>query len=76
MFSLKQSMLFDMEIEPENNYKLNNDLYLLIFSFLSAEDLPNISLCSKKFNEIAELLGYKYKFLFEDKFCSSYKTYE
>ena len=76
MFNLKQSVFVDMEIETENNYNLSDDLYSIIFSFLSVEELPKISLCSKKFKEIIEKLDYKYKFLFDDKFCSSYKNYE
>jgi hypothetical protein len=76
MFNLKQSVFVDMEIETENNYNLSDDLYSIIFSFLSVKELPKISLCSKKFNEIIEKLDYKYKFLFDEKFCSSYKNYE
>ena len=76
MFSLKQSCIFDMETEEENIYPLNDNLYLLIFDFLPAEDLPNIALCSKKFNNLVKCLDYKYKILFEEKFCSSYSNFE
>ena len=76
MFSLKQIVFFDMEIETENDYNLADDLYLIIFSFLSVEELPKISLCCKKFKKIIELLDYKYKFYFDEKFCSSYNNYE
>ena len=76
MFNLKQSCIFDMDIEPENTYLLNDNLYILIFDFLSAEDLPKICLCSRKFNLLIKSLDYKYKQLFEEKFCSSYKNYE
>lgn len=76
MNSLKQSCIFDIDIEPENNYNLNDNLYILIFDFLPAEDLPKISLCSKKFNLLSKSLDYKYIIFFEKKFCSSYKNYE
>ena len=76
MFNLKQSCIIDMETEIENDYLLNDDLYILIFSFLPANDLPNIALCSQKFNFLTKYLDYKYKYSFEEKFCSSYINYE
>ena len=76
MFNLKQSCIFDMETEIENEYLLNDNLYLLIFDFLSVEDIPNIALCSQKFNILVKSLDYKYKFFFEEKFCSSYSNFE
>lgn len=76
MFNLKQSCIFDMETEIENAYLLNDNLYLLIFDFLRAEDIPNIALCSQKFNNLVKCLDYKYKILFEEKFCSSYSNFE
>ena len=75
MFNLKQSCIIDMETETENIYLLNDNIYILIFSFLSADDLPNIALCSKKFDDLTKFLDYKYKFSFENKFCSSYINY-
>ena len=76
MFNLKQSCIFYMETEIENTYLLNDNLYLLIFDFLTAEDIPNIALCSQKFNNLVKCLDYKYKILFEEKFCSSYSNFK
>lgn len=75
MFNLKQSCIFDMDIEQEETPILADNLYLLIFDFLSAEDLPNIALCNKKFNFLSKSLDYKYKKYFEEKFCFSYNNF-
>ena len=76
MFDLRSSCFGEIDMTIENNYLLNDNLYKLIFSFSSSEDLCRISLCSKKFNEIAKELDYKYKYIFEDIYCSSYDNYE
>ena len=76
MFNLKSSCLFDIEMSIENNYLLSDNLYKLIFDFCSPEDLCQISLCSKKFNEISKQLDYKFHLIFENNYCSSYNNYE
>jgi hypothetical protein len=76
MLGLKSSCLFDIDMEIENNYLLNDNLYKLIFEFCDAEDLCQISFCSKKFNEISKQLDYKFHSIFEDNYCSSYNNYE
>ena len=76
MKNLRNSIFFDMEIETEKSYNLNDDLYKLIFDFCTFEDLSQISLCSSKFYKIAKELDYKYRSAFEDSFCSSYSNYE
>ena len=65
-----------METEMENEYILPDNLFLLIFDFLPAEDIPSIALCSQKFNNLVKNLDYKYKFFFEEKFCSSFSNFE
>ena len=76
MFSLKSSCLFDIDMSVENNYLLSDNLYKLIFDFCSPEDLCQISLCSKKFNDISKQLDYKFYSIFENNYCSSYNNYE
>ena len=76
MFNLRSSYFRDIDMTIENDYLLNDNLYKLIFDFCDAEDLSKISLCSKKFNEIAKELDFKYKSIFEEIYCSSYENYE
>ena len=76
MLNLKTSYFGEINMIIENNYQLNDNLYKLIFDFCTPEDLTNISLCSKKFNELAKELDYKYKIIFEETYCSSYDNYE
>lgn len=76
MFNLRSSCFGDIDMAIENDYLLNDNLYKLIFDFCSPEDLSQISLCSKKFNEIAKELDFKYKSIFEEIYCSSYENYE
>ena len=76
MLNLKTSYFGEFDMIIENNYQLNDNLYKLIFDFCAPEDLNNISLCSKKFNELAKELDYKYKKIFEETYCSSYDNYE
>ena len=76
MLNLKTSYFGEFDMIIENNYQFNDNLYKIIFEFCDAEDLNNISLCSKKFNELVKELDYKYKKIFEEKFCSSYENYE
>lgn len=76
MLNLKTSYFGEFDMIIENNYQLNDNLYKLIFDFCTYEDLNNISLCSKKFNELAKELDYKYKIIFEEMYCSSYDNYE
>jgi hypothetical protein len=76
MFNLRSSCFGEIDMAIENDYLLNDNLYKLIFDFCDAEDLSKISLCSKKFNEIAKELDFKYKSIFEEIYCSSYENYE
>jgi len=76
MFNLRSSCFGDIDMTIENDYLLNDNLYKLIFEFVGAEDLSKISLCSRKFNEIAKELDFKYKSIFEEIYCSSYENYE
>ena len=76
MLNLKTSYFGEFNMIIENNYQLNDNLYKLIFDFCTQEDLTNISLCCKKFNELTKELDYKYKKIFEETFCSSYENYE
>ena len=76
MFNLRSSCFGDIDMTREEDYLLNDNLYKLIFDFCDAEDLSKISLCSKKFNEIAKELDFKYKSIFEEIYCSSYENYE
>jgi hypothetical protein len=76
MFNLRSSCFGDIDMTIENDYLLNDNLYKLIFDFCSAEDLSKISMCSKKFNEIAKEFDFKYKSIFEEIYCSSYENYE
>ena len=76
MFNLKNSCFYDINMSIENKYLLNNNLYKLIFEFCNYEDICNISLCSKKFNEITKDLDYKFLSIFEENYCSSYTNYE
>ena len=76
MFNLKSSCFFDVDMEIENNYILNDNIYKLIFDFCTPEDICQISLCSKKFYEISKQLDFKFYSIFEDNYCSSYSNYE
>jgi hypothetical protein len=76
MYNLRSSFFNDIEMQIENKYILNDNLYKLIFDFCDVEDLCKISLCSKKFNEITKHLDYKFLSVFEENFCSSYYNYE
>ena len=76
MLNLRSSCFGDIDMTIENDYLLNDNLYKLIFDFCSPEDLSQVSLCSKKFNEIAKELDFKYKSIFEEIYCSSYENYE
>ncbi len=76
MFNLRSSCFGDIDMAIENDYLLNDNLYKLIFEFVGPEDLSKISLCSRKFNEIAKELDFKYKSIFEEIYCSSYENYE
>ena len=77
MFNLKSSCLFDIDMSIENKYLFNDNIYKLIFDFCNPTDLFQISLCSKKFNDIiAKELDYKYLAAFEEFYCSSYNNYE
>ena len=76
MFNLKCSHFGDFDIAEENTYRLNDNLYKIIFDFCDSEDLLSISLCSKKFNSITSELDYKFKTICEDNYCSNYQNYE
>lgn len=77
MFNLRSSCFYDTDMKIENNYRLIDNLYKLIFDFCGVEDLPQISLSCKKFNDIIiKKLDYKYFYNFENNYCSSYNNYE
>ena len=75
-----------MWIEEENDFeskKIKNEinskknLLLLFFDYCDTKDILNLSLVSKRFNELVnEFMDYKFRYAIEKNYFSNYDNYE
>ena len=57
-------------------YLSNENLIKIMFKYCSLHDTLNLSLVSKKFNQIAQKFDYLFKELINNVFFSNYENYK
>ena len=57
-------------------YLSNENLINIMFKYCSLQDILNLSLVSKKFNQIAQKFDYLFKELINNVFFSNYENYK
>jgi hypothetical protein len=57
-------------------YLSNENLIKIMFKYCSLHDILNLSLVSKKFNQIAQKFDYLFKELINNVFFSNYENYK
>lgn len=57
-------------------YLSNENLINIMFKYCSLHDILNLSLVSKKFNQIAQKFDYLFKELINNVFFSNYENYK